>query len=156
MLKALTKRLPQQNLLHPLTPTTTTTTTTTTLPRLFHTTPTPQTSFRDKSQDRTVLNPERSEGTTSGTDSEVARHRTAYDPTKTSPESEMAASAEESRQEGDVSDPLTVSGANQEVNRARDPKEGGPDRNADRPWHSSRGKTNKGRPVNQDKLRGGG
>lgn len=68
----------------------------------------------------------------------------------------MEASAEETRQHGHQGDPLSVSGANQEVNRARDPKEGGADRNMPKPGPSSRGKSNKGRVVNQDKLRGGG
>lgn len=68
----------------------------------------------------------------------------------------MEASAEESKQHGDKSNPLSVSGANQEVNRARDPKEGGADRNLPKSGPSARGRSNKGRVVNQDKFRNGG
>ena len=98
--------------------------------------------------DRTVLNPERAEGTRSGTDSEVAKSPSAYDPTKTSPESEMQATEEESEREGKPSNPLNVSGANTDVNKARDPQEGGPDHNANRGASSARGVTHKHRRVN--------
>lgn len=98
--------------------------------------------------DRTVLNPEKAEGTRSGTDNEVAKSPSAYDPTKTSPESEMQATEEESEREGKLSNPLNVSGANTDVNKARDPQEGGPDHNANRDASSARGVTHKHRRVN--------
>jgi len=97
--------------------------------------------------DRTALDPKRNEGTKSGTDSEVAQHRSAYDPSRTSPESEMQEMEEETKQEGGPANPLDVSGANQEVNRSRDPREGMADRNADREGHSTRGFTPKGHEV---------
>ncbi|BCR92788.1 uncharacterized protein ACHE_80688A [Aspergillus chevalieri] len=97
--------------------------------------------------DRTALDPKRNEGTKSGTDSEVAQHRAAYDPSQTSPESEMQEMGEETKQEGVPANPLDVSGANQEVNRSRDPREGMADRNADREGHSTRGVTPKNREV---------
>lgn len=121
--------------------------------RTLHTTSTLSTTNYDKSDDRTSLHPERSESTQSGTDSEVAGHSSAYDPSKTSPESEMAASAEESKHEGKTSNPLDVSAANKDVGHARDPKEGGADRNVDKPGPSSRGWTRKHRVVNTDKTR---
>ena len=121
----------------------------------FHTRTYQQTDYHDKSQDRTVLDPERNEGTKTGTDSEVARQPYAYDPTKTSPESEIAASEEESHHEGRRSNPLNVSGANQEASRPRDPNEGGPDRNVDKQGrHSSKGWSRKHGVVNQDKRQG--
>ncbi|RMJ27196.1 hypothetical protein PHISP_01965 [Aspergillus sp. HF37] len=105
-----------------------------------------------KPDDRTSLHPERTEGTLSGTDSEVAEHASAYDPSKTTPESEFAASEAESKLEGKHANPLNVSGANQEIARARDPKEGGADRNADKSGPSSRGRTRKHGVVNEDKT----
>lgn len=98
--------------------------------------------------DRTVLNPERAEGTRSGTDNDVAKQRTAYDPSKTSPESEMQSSEEESQQEGGASNPLNVSGANKEVNEYRNEREGTPENNAPRDAHSARGASPKHRKVN--------
>ncbi|ODM17357.1 hypothetical protein SI65_07032 [Aspergillus cristatus] len=97
--------------------------------------------------DRTALDPKRNEGTKSGTDSEVAQHRTAYDPSRTSPESEMQEMEEETKREEVPANPLNVSGANQEVNRSRDPREGMADRNADKEGHSTRGVTPKNREV---------
>lgn len=102
---------------------------------------------RSEDFDRTVLNPKRNEGTKSGTDSEVAQHGAAYDPSRTSPESEMEEMEEETQAEGGPANPLDVSGANQEVNRSRDPREGMADRNADREGHSTRGFTPKGHKV---------
>lgn len=121
--------------------------------RLLHTTRPLQKENPETSQDRTALQPERSEGTLSGTDSEVAAHPSAYDPGKTSPESEIAAAEEESKEEGKTSNPLNMSAANQNVNRARDLKEGGADRNAAKAGPSSRGWTRKHRVVNEDKTK---
>ncbi|RJE19649.1 hypothetical protein PHISCL_08024 [Aspergillus sclerotialis] len=121
----------------------------------FHTRTTHQADYYDKSQDRTILDPDRNEGTQSGTDSEVARCRSSYDPTKTTPESEMAASEEESRHDGRKGSPLNVSAANQEASRPRDLREGGPDRNVVKPGqHSKQGKSYKHGVVNQDKRQG--
>lgn len=96
---------------------------------------------------RTALDPERNEGTNSGTDSEVAQHPSAYDPNDTAPESELHDMEKESSQEGEPASPLNVSGANQEVNSPLDPREGMADRNADREGHSTRGVTPKHREV---------
>lgn len=120
----------------------------------FHTKTTNQADY-DKSQDRTILDPDRNEGTKSGTDSEVARSRSSYDPTKTTPESEMAALGEESDHDGRKGNPLNVSAANKEASRARDWWEGGPDRNVVKPGqHSKQGKNYKHGVVNQDKRQG--
>lgn len=54
---------------------------------------------------------------------------------------------EETKREEVPANPLNVSGANQEVNRSRDPREGMADRNADKEGHSTRGVTPKNREV---------
>lgn len=98
-------------------------------------------------QDREQLNPERSEVTKTGTDSEVAHHPTAYDPHNTAPESELEATGEEKQQEGKQGNPLDMSPANSDVSAWREPKEGMPDRNADKQSASGRGTTKKGRSI---------
>ncbi|KAJ9224521.1 hypothetical protein DTO021C3_815 [Paecilomyces variotii] len=101
-----------------------------------------------KSIDRNELKPERSEYSKSGTDDEVAGHPSAFDPSKTSPESEVQASCEETRQEGKSSNPLNVSPGNKDVSQARDPTEGGAD--ASTPHSpSSRGAPPKNKQVNK-------
>ncbi|KAI9046198.1 uncharacterized protein KD926_004036 [Aspergillus affinis] len=97
----------------------------------------------DRTHDRHVLDPQRSEVTKSGTDNEVAAHPAAYDPHRTSPESEIAATEEESQYEGKVSNPLDMSPANKETSKARPPKEGGAVRNAEKEKPSSRGSARK-------------
>lgn len=97
--------------------------------------------------DRTALNPERSEVTKSGTDSEVAHHPSAYDPTNTSPEHELEATNEESRREGKGTNPLDMSPANKDVSAWRGPQEGGAERNADREVSSSKGSPKKQRSI---------
>lgn len=97
----------------------------------------------DKFHDRNILDPQRSEGTQTGTDEEVAAHPSAYDPTKPSPESTLEAAEEESKWDDKISNPLDVSPANKDVSHARDPQEGGPDHNAEKSGPSSRGWTRK-------------
>ncbi|KAJ5173295.1 hypothetical protein N7492_005888 [Penicillium capsulatum] len=97
--------------------------------------------------DRTALNPERSEVTKSGTDSEVAHHPSAYDPTNTSPENELEATHQESQREGKDGNPLNMSPANKDVSAWRGPREGGPERNAEREASSAKGKPIKKRSV---------
>ncbi|OJJ45334.1 hypothetical protein ASPZODRAFT_133980 [Penicilliopsis zonata CBS 506.65] len=92
--------------------------------------------------DRRSLKPQRTETAKSGTDDDVASMKTAYDPTTKSPESEFEASERESRQRGEPANPLNVSPANQEVSSARDPMEGGADRNVDKSA-STRGRPRK-------------
>ncbi|PWY83732.1 hypothetical protein BO94DRAFT_113460 [Aspergillus sclerotioniger CBS 115572] len=99
------------------------------------------------SGDRTVLDPQRSETSQTGTDSEVAGHNAAFDPSKTSPESEVQAAQEESEQQGKVSNPLDVSPGNKDVSHARPPMEGGPDHNVEKEGPSARGWTQKNREV---------
>ncbi|KAI9925195.1 hypothetical protein ASPWEDRAFT_705658 [Aspergillus wentii DTO 134E9] len=113
--------------------------------RAFHGAPSLRTSDSNKEQDRTTLNPERSEVTKSGTDSEVAQHPAAYDPSKTSPESEIQATEEESRQEGKVSNPLDMSPANKDVSDWAQ-EEG--DSSHQKTTASSRGQTHKHKTVN--------
>lgn len=67
--------------------------------------------------DRQVLNPERAETCQFGTDDEVARHKSPYDPSTTTVESEVFALREEYKREGNIHDPLLVSPANLEVSR---------------------------------------
>ncbi|PKX95478.1 uncharacterized protein P174DRAFT_511223 [Aspergillus novofumigatus IBT 16806] len=95
---------------------------------------------------RNELDPQRSEGTKTGTDNEVATHHAAYDPNTTSPEGEINQAEKESEQGGKVSNPLDVSAANKDVSEARDPQEGGPDHNAEKE-PSGRGSPRKGREV---------
>jgi cytoskeletal protein RodZ len=101
---------------------------------------------QQKMHNKNELDPQRSEGTKTGTDNEVATHHTAYDPDNTSPESEINQAEKESEQGGKVSNPLDVSAANKDVSGARDPQEGGPDRNAEKA-PSGRGSPRKGREV---------
>ncbi|KAJ5650506.1 uncharacterized protein N7484_004229 [Penicillium longicatenatum] len=98
-------------------------------------------------KDRETLNPERTEGTKSGTDSEVAQHPTAYDPHNTAPESEMEAAGKEKHEEGQDRNPLNMSAANSDVSAWRDSKEGGPDRNVEKPNISGRGSSKKNRSI---------
>lgn len=66
--------------------------------------------------EREILRPDRAETCQSGTDDEVARHKSPYDPTQTTVEKEVSALREEYRLEGDlIHDPLAVSPANQQV-----------------------------------------
>jgi hypothetical protein len=66
--------------------------------------------------DRQILRPDRAETCQSGTDDEVARHKSPYDPTLSTVEKEVSALREEYRLEGDLlHDPLAVSPANLQV-----------------------------------------
>lgn len=65
--------------------------------------------------DRHILRPDRAETCQSGTDDEVARHKSPYDPTLSTVEKEVSALREEYRLEGDPHDPLAVSPANLQV-----------------------------------------
>ncbi|PYH77652.1 hypothetical protein BO82DRAFT_358028 [Aspergillus uvarum CBS 121591] len=120
--------------------------------RTFHSIPALRTSQGQrkemKSGDRNVLDPQPSEFSKTGTDQEVSQHDAAFDPSKTSPESQIEAAQEETNQSGKVSNPLNVSGANKGVSEGRDPTEGAPERNADREASSKRGQTKKGKEVN--------
>lgn len=93
------------------------------------------------------MNPERSETAKSGTDGEVAKHPSAFDPKNTAPESELAATEEESKQEGKKESPLNMSPANRDASAWRRQAEDGPDRNRDREASSSRGAPKKGRGI---------
>ncbi|KAJ5899390.1 hypothetical protein N7495_004134 [Penicillium taxi] len=76
-------------------------------------------------QDRNSINPERSEGTMSGTDSEVTQHHSAFDPKTTKPESELEQTGRESEQEGKSGNPLKSSPANKDINAWKGTKESG-------------------------------
>lgn len=123
-------------------------------PLWVSTTTTPQRPFSITSRthkqsedfDREALQPDRSEVTKSGTDSEIAQHDSAYDPSTTAPESELEATEQESKQKGKQGT-LNMSGANQDVNKWRAPQEGGPDRNVERESPSTRGSPNKRRTI---------
>ncbi|KAL2827829.1 hypothetical protein BDW59DRAFT_160139 [Aspergillus cavernicola] len=98
---------------------------------------------KDHYHDRNKLDPSRTESSQSATTDEVATQETAFDPTKTSPESEIRASKEETKQKGGGRSPLGVSAADKDVSRARDPKEGGADRNVETGASSARGRPRK-------------
>ncbi|KAL4952825.1 hypothetical protein BDW69DRAFT_15983 [Aspergillus filifer] len=99
----------------------------------------------DHFHDRNRLDPQRTESSQSATTDEVATRDAAFDPSKTSPESELGASKEQSKQQGDKRDPLDVSAADKDVSHWRDPMEGGAQKNADREGHSSRESPKKNR-----------
>jgi len=101
----------------------------------------------DLTSERKALNPERYETCKSGTDDEVAQHKSSYDPTYTTPESEHQALEDEYKREGDgTHDPLFVSPANREVSLILDPMVGGAVHNA-QSLGSVRGWTNKHKTV---------
>ncbi|KAL4922461.1 hypothetical protein BDW62DRAFT_53322 [Aspergillus aurantiobrunneus] len=105
----------------------------------------------DHFHDRHKLDPQRTESSQSATTDEVATRDAAFDPSKTSPESQIGASKEETRKRGDTRDPLDVSAADKDVSGARDPMEGGAQKNVDKSGHSSRGWTKKNRETNAGK-----
>lgn len=104
----------------------------------------------DRLVNRESLNPSRAEGTSSGTDDEVASHDASFDPHNTAPESELEAAGQESEAKQKTSNPLDVSAGNKEVNKTRDPAQDPPESGADR-LASAKGWTRKGKQVNQDK-----
>lgn len=98
--------------------------------------------------ERQSLNPVRSETCQSGTDDEVARHKSPYDPspTHTRVEEEVLALREEYKLEGDIHDPLLVSPANEECSLILDPMLGGAVHNA-QTLRSVKGWSNKHKQV---------
>jgi hypothetical protein len=75
--------------------------------------------------ERCILNPQRAETCSSGTDDEVGSHKSPYDRSTTTPEKEHLALEEEYRLEGDsLHDPLFVSPCNREVSMILDPMVG--------------------------------
>ncbi|KAJ5380640.1 uncharacterized protein N7496_003068 [Penicillium cataractarum] len=96
--------------------------------------------------DREALDPHPSEATKTGTDDQIAQHDSAFDPSNTSPESELEAAEQEAKTKGRQGT-LNVSGANKAANTWRGPQEGGPARNADKEETSKRGHPNKRRRV---------
>ncbi|KAL3465959.1 hypothetical protein BJX64DRAFT_33771 [Aspergillus heterothallicus] len=101
----------------------------------------------DHYHDRNKLDPSRTETSQSGTTDEVSHRDAAFDPSKTSPESEIGASREETRREGSKRDPLGVSAGDKDVGRERDPMEGGPEKNVEKGEHSTRGSAKKNRET---------
>jgi hypothetical protein len=116
--------------------------------RRFGTTSTLFTESGHKNIDRTELKPDRDEYSKSGTDNEVAGHSSAFEPSMTTPESELKASCQESRRQGKISNPLKYSPGNKEISQDRDPGEGGPDESATH-TPSARVTPPKNRPVNK-------
>ncbi|KAL2811510.1 hypothetical protein BJX63DRAFT_433361 [Aspergillus granulosus] len=101
----------------------------------------------DHYHDRNALDPSRTEASQSGTTDEVSQRAAAFDPSKTSPESEIGASREQTRREGSKRDPLGVSAGDKDVGRERDPMEGSAEKNVDKEEHSSRGSARKNRET---------
>ncbi|KAL4935794.1 hypothetical protein BDV06DRAFT_206235 [Aspergillus oleicola] len=99
----------------------------------------------DHYHDRNRLEPQRTETSQSATTDEVATRDAAFDPSKTSPESELGASKEQSKKQGEKRDPLDVSAADKDVSHWRDPMEGGAQKNVEREGHSSRESPKKNR-----------
>jgi len=73
-------------------------------------------------QSKDSLKPQSTEYSKSGSDSEAAETDEAFDPSKTSPESQQK--SQESKKGGN--NPLEVSPGNKETSKSRDPEEGGP------------------------------
>lgn len=96
--------------------------------------------------ERQVLNPVRAETCQSGTDDEVARHKSPYDSSKKTVESAVQALREEYQLEGDLHDPLLVSPANQQSSRILDPTTEEPDHGV-QGQGSVKGWTNKNKKV---------
>jgi hypothetical protein len=86
-------------------------------------------------QDKDSLKPRSTEYSKTGSDDDAASMDAAFDPSKTSPESEMGSSENESG--GASNDPLEVSPGNQDSSKSRDAEEGGSD-------HSPRTKSSGG------------
>lgn len=105
--------------------------------------------------ERQVLNPERYETCKSGTDDEVAGHKSSYDPSNTTPESEYLADEAECAIDGESHHPLFVSPARREVSEMLNPMVGGAVHGADRLGPSARGWTNKHREVHIKGTPGG-
>jgi hypothetical protein len=97
--------------------------------------------------ERQILNPERAETCSTGTDDEVGHHKSAYDPLITQPESEYLADEEECKLEGKGHHPLFVSPANVEVSHVLDEMIGGAIHGADRLGPSARGWTRKHKEI---------
>ncbi|KIW04313.1 uncharacterized protein PV09_04606 [Verruconis gallopava] len=76
-------------------------------------------------QDRDSLSPRSTEYSQSESDDAAAAQGEAFDPQKTSPESQKKAAGNQQQTGGN---PLEMSPANQESSKARDPQEGGPTR----------------------------
>jgi len=112
--------------------------------RCFSQTPL-RTSPKKYDEDRNSINTESNEYTKSSTDNDAAaQDQAAYDPKKTSPESELK-SAERRNEVSDGSgSPLEVSGANKEVSKQRDPQEGGAEKSANEGNRSGYGSPKKG------------
>ena len=70
--------------------------------------------------ERQALNPERCETSKSGTDAQVAGYKSSYDPSTTTPESELQALEKECRLAG-IINPLFISPANREFSELLDP-----------------------------------
>jgi len=102
-------------------------------------------STQDNDWNRESLNPQRSEVTKSGTDSDLAQHDSAYDPSNTAPESELEATEQEAEKGKQGS--LNMSPANKDIKDWPGPKDAGPARNADRGASSSRGSPDKRRTI---------
>ena len=70
--------------------------------------------------ERQALTPERCETSKSGTDAQVAGYKSSYDPSTTTPESELQALENECRHAG-IINPLFISPANREFSELLDP-----------------------------------
>lgn len=105
--------------------------------------------------ERQILNPERAETCKSGTDDEVAHHKSSYDPSTTTPESEYLADEEECTTAMEAHHPLFISPARKEVSELLSPMVGGAVHGADRLGPSARGWTRKHKEVHIKYIPGG-
>lgn len=114
---------------------------------------------KEDHMDRTRLNPTSTEYSKSGSDDKsAAMQDAAFNPNKTSPESEFETAEQESgevrKQSSQDTNPLNVSPGNRDVSATKDPQKGGPDRSpGESEGSSTRSRTSgKGSP----KKHGGG
>ncbi|KAL7951854.1 hypothetical protein V8C42DRAFT_305428 [Trichoderma barbatum] len=120
------------------------------LPRLYHTSTTLRIPYKD-SQNRESLKPGSNDGTKSGRDDDVAAQKdAAFNPSKTSPEEEREAAGQ-----GNETNPLDASGANQEFSK---PMGDGETAHNTGPGKETRkgGRSGAGSPPKKGKLPGRG
>lgn len=109
---------------------------------------------RKDSQDRNSINTEATEYSKSGTDDGAARQEAAFDPSKTSPESEKDTAGEGNEVSKKESDnPLDVSPANPDVSKPRGGQEGGAERSAGGEDQSGKKGSGGGSPKKGNQIR---
>ena len=102
----------------------------------------------DQAEDinREALDPQRTEVTQSGTDSDIAQHDSAWDPSNTAPESEFKATEQEHNNKGEEGT-LSMSPANPDIRAWQNQMERDSERGDEQRATSQRGQPNKNRTI---------